>query len=162
MTVTYTGLDVTKLNNPTNYEIVFVVLLGLHDFHLIMSYNMKNPSCPFHHVVHVFCPQCCMVQLATGCLTCVQKRPTHSTSSFTDKFPFSITPYKSTSYFPPPSLHRISLSTFLTFILHATQLVPWILANHHGVQIALFILGAKGKSCIFFFFFVWFWPYSFF
>lgn len=72
------------------------------------------------------------------CLLCVGLVRTH-------QFPFSIMlhSYIHTSLFPSFLCYFLPHHVIYLF----AQLVPWHLASHHGVQIPLFILGTKGKSC---------------
>lgn len=97
------------------------------------------------HFIVLF--MCSVLRAAwSHCPPVVCRKQVHSIPPLTPKFPFFIATRSTSS--PRLSLF-FSLSSFHTFILHVAQLVPWHLAYLHGVQITLFILGAKGKSRFF-------------
>lgn len=71
---------------------------------------------PFHYVVHVFCPQCCMVPLPCWCMTCcVQK-----TSS---QYP--------TAHPQIPILHRSTQYSLLSpTVCFFSLIIPYICSPH--------------------------------
>lgn len=102
-------------------------------------HSLKKANFSFQRDAHVFHLQCCVVPPPRWRMTCCVQ---FTVPLLIFKSPFSIL---SSLQLPPPP----PLSPFHPFILHRIQFNPWLLAYHHGVQITLFILGAKGKSLFF-------------
>lgn len=86
---------------------------------LFSCFLLSDESKPFHFVVHVFCPQCCMVPLPCWCMTCcVQK-----TSS---QYPTAHPPKKKKSHFFIALLSTPSSSSLRLSLFFYPLIIPYI------------------------------------
>lgn len=122
------------------YNVVIIKLI----LHTTVIGLRGLPWCPEHHSVMSFMcpvsPQCCTVTVPC-------RVPNSSNSLRFSHFPshFAALLLLSFPHYPP------------TLVPGTRLLIPWILAGHHGIQITLFILGAKGK---FFPFYICYWYFD--